>query len=288
MTPAFYEEIARRLRAGQTLAIATLVERQGSAPRDRGAKMLVTASEIAFSLGGGAFEALVIEDAREAIRLGRGLEKSYRFTEAGEGATGMVCGGAVRVLIEVVRPPAPLLVFGGGHVGRELIHLGVRLGFEVTVVEDRDRFLDPARYPDGVRRALAGADYQEGLPEIPEGAFIAILTRCHRTDLAALRHSVGKGARYVGLIGSRRKIATLLARAQDLGSAPEALSVVHAPIGLSIGAETPAEIAVSIAAEMIGIRAASVARRPAVRREDRAVPVPVSRFPGRRSPDRSL
>ena len=288
MTPAFYDEIARRLRAGQTLAIATLVERQGSAPRDRGAKMLVTASEITFSLGGGAFEALVIEDAREAIRLGRGLEKSYRFTESGEGATGMVCGGAVRVLIEVARPPAPLLVFGGGHVGRELIHLGVRLGFEVTVVEDRDRFLDPARYPDGVGRALAGADYQEGLPEIPEGAFIAILTRCHRTDLAALRHSVGKGARYVGLIGSRRKIATLLARARDLGSAPEALSVVHAPIGLSIGAETPAEIAVSIAAEMIAIRAASVARRPSVRLEDRAVPVPVSRFPGRRSPDRSL
>lgn len=284
MTLAFYDEIARRLRAGQTLAIATLVERQGSAPRDRGTKMLVTAGEIAFSIGGGAFEALIIEDAREAIRLGQGLEKIYRFTEQGEGATGMVCGGTVRVSIEVVRPPEVLVVFGGGHVGRELAHLGDRLGFAVTVIDDRERFLDPSRYPEGVRRALVAPDYAGGLPEILPGAYVAILTRCHRTDLEALRHVVGKQARYVGVIGSRRKIATLLARAQDLGTSPEALVEVHAPIGLSIGAETPEEIAISIAAELIGIRrtvAANLAR-PAGRRAAGGGAFPVTRFPGRR------
>ncbi len=282
MTLAFYDEVARRLRAGQTLAIATLVDRQGSAPRDRGTKMLVTAAEIAFSIGGGAFEALVIEDAREAIRLGRGLEKTYRFTEEGEGATGMVCGGTVSVLIEVVRPPEALYVFGGGHVGRELVHLGFRLEFAVTVIDDRERFLDPSRYPEGVRRALVAPDYVGGLPEIPPGAYIAILTRCHRTDLAALRHAVGKNARYIGVIGSRRKAATLLARARDLGTSPEALAEVHTPIGLSIGAETPEEIAISIAAELIGIRkaAAAIPGRPAGRRDADAPPV--TRFPGRR------
>src|SRR6185369_13040594 len=93
-----------------------------------------------------------------------------------------------------------------------------------------------------------------GLPVIPPGAFVTVVTWCHRTDLAAVRHAVGRGAAYVGLIGSRRKIVTVLARAEELGSSKEALREVRAPIGLAIGAETPEEIAVSIAAEMIAVR----------------------------------
>jgi len=254
MTLEFHEQVARWLRAGLRLAVATVVERQGSAPRGVGAKMIVGASgETVFSIGGGAFEALVIEDARDALRSGRGFEKTYRFTETGEQATGMVCGGSVRVLVEIVVPPTPLLIFGAGHVGRELAQIGVRLGFAVTVVDDREREVASPRLPPGAARVRAGREFGDGLPPIPDGAYVAIVTRCHRTDLAALQHAAGKGAAYIGLIGSRRKVATILARAADAGTPAEALRDLRAPIGLPIGAETPEEIAVSIAAEMIAV-----------------------------------
>ncbi|PYS95594.1 MAG: xanthine dehydrogenase [Acidobacteria bacterium] len=258
MNLVFHEEMVRLLRAGRPVAVATVVGRQGSTPRDFGAKMIVTEEgETVFSIGGGAFEALVIEDAREAIRERRGIEKEYRFTEQGANALGMVCGGSARVLIEVVRPPDPLLVFGAGHVGREVAHLGARLGFEVTMVDDRPRYLEPARFPAGVRRVRVAHDFSGVLPEVPRGAFVAVLTRCHRTDLVALRHAVGREAGYVGLIGSRRKVATVLARARDQGTPAAALAEVRAPIGLPIAAETPEEIAVSIVAEMIAVRRGS-------------------------------
>lgn len=260
MSLEFYEEVARLLRAGRALAVATVVSRHGSTPRSAGAKMIVSeAGDTVFSIGGGAFEALVIEDAKEALREGRGLEKEYRFTEQGDGATGMVCGGSARVLIEVVRPPAPLFVFGGGHVGREVAHQGARLGFEVTVVDDRPDYLEAGRYPAGVRCVRVEHDFSSNLPEIPPGAFVVVVTRCHRTDLAAVRHAVGRGALYVGLIGSRRKIATVLERAGEMGTPKEALAGVRGPIGLAIGAETPEEIAVSIAAEIIAVRRAAPA-----------------------------
>lgn len=291
MSLSFYEEVARLLRDGRVLVVATLVSSRGSTPRAEGAKMIVSATgEIGFSIGGGAFEALVIEDAKEALRAGSGFEKEYRFTETGDDATGMVCGGQARVLFEIVRPPLPLLIFGGGHVGRELAHLTTRLGFEVTIVDDRPECLEEERYPAAVRRVRAERDFSSGLPDIPAGGYVAVVTRCHRTDLAALRHAVGRGAAYVGLIGSRRKIRTVLERAAEMGSSREALREVRAPIGLPIGAETPEEIAISIASEMIAVRraapAAEASREP--RRsahEIRPLDHPVGVSPIRRGPE---
>jgi len=283
MTLEFFEEVARRLRAGRRLALATVVARQGSAPRDTGARMIVEEDGgITFSVGGGAFEALVIADAREAIRLGRGFEKDYRFAEEGERATGMVCGGTVRVRVEVVLPPEPLFVFGAGHVGRALARLAVPLGFRVTVIDDRERELRDAALPPEAQRILAGSEFATGLPEIPAGAYVAVVTRCHRTDLEAVRHALGREAAYVGLIGSRRKVATVAARAAEAGVAQEALEALRAPIGLPIGAETPEEIAVSIAAEMIAVRRGAMAAA-ALRAW-----TPLSRGRGRCAPDTDL
>jgi len=260
MTLAFYEEVARRLRQGRRLAIATVVARQGSAPRSSGARMIVEQDgAIAFSVGGGAFEALVIADAREALLTGHGFEKEYRFREEGEGATGMVCGGTVRVLVEIAVPPEPLYVFGAGHVGRALARAAAPLGFLVTVVDDRERELAAADLPPETERILAGPEFSSGLPAIPPGAYVAIVTRCHRTDLEAVRHALGRGAAYVGLIGSRRKVATVVARAAEAGTPAEDLAPLRAPIGLPIGAETPEEIAVSIAAEIVAVRRGAMA-----------------------------
>ncbi len=254
----FYRTVSRLLRAGRTLAVATLVEQSGSTPRHHGAKMVVTESGATeFSIGGGAFEALVIGDALEALRAGRGGEKTYRFAEQGADALGMVCGGTARVLFEVVRPPRALLVFGAGHVGRELARQAMRLGFDVTLIDDRPHLLEAKRHPRGVRTVTVGHDFGDGLPEVPRGACVAIVTRCHRTDLAVVRHAVGRGAQYVGLIGSRRKVAVLKKRAEEAGVPRTSLAELHAPIGLAIGAETPEEIAVSIAAELIAVHRSS-------------------------------
>jgi xanthine dehydrogenase accessory factor len=260
MSLDFYEEVTRWLRAGRPLAVCTILDRQGSAPRSTGARMIVGADgATSFSVGGGAFEALVIGDARAALAAGRGFETEYRFTETGEGATGMVCGGSVRVLVEVVEPPAPLFIFGAGHVGRALAHLGARLGFALTVIDDREHELDPARLPEGALLVRAEPEFAGGLPPVPEGAYVAVVTRCHRTDLAALRHAAGRNAAYLGLIGSRRKVATVVERAVEAGTPRAALAGLRAPIGLPIGAETPEEIAVSIAAEMIAVRRGAAA-----------------------------
>ncbi|HYV19148.1 MAG TPA: XdhC/CoxI family protein [Verrucomicrobiae bacterium] len=260
MTLAFHEEVARRLREGHRLALATVIARQGSAPRAEGARMIVEADgRTAFSIGGGAFEALVIADAREALASGRSFEKEYRFREEGEAATGMVCGGSVRVFVEVVIPPEPLFVFGSGHVGRALARVAAPLGFRVIVVDDREADLREADLPAGTERRLAGRDFAEALPEIPAGAYVAIVTRCHKTDLAAVRHALGREAAYVGLIGSRRKVATVAARAAEAGLSEADLAALRAPIGLPIGAETPEEIAVSIAAEIIAVRRGAMA-----------------------------
>ena len=255
MNLAFFRRVTLLLRKGEAIAIATLVEQQGSTPRRQGAKMIITETgKTEFSIGGGAFEALVVEDARGAIRSGIGTEKDYRFAEEGEDALGMVCGGTARVLIEVVRPPDSLFVFGAGHVGRELVRQGVRLGFEVTLVDDRTHLLDPARHPRGVHLVRVEHDFAQGPPPITPGTYVAIVTRCHRTDLVVVRHSVGAGAAYVGMIGSRRKVAIVKARAEAAGVPRQSLAELRAPIGLPIGAETPEEIAVSVAAEIIAIR----------------------------------
>ena len=257
----FYRRTARLLRIGRTVVVATLVARQGSTPRDCGAKMLIADDgSTEFSIGGGAFEALVVEDARRALESGSGFEKEYRFTEDGEDALGMVCGGQARVLFEVVRPPLRLFVFGAGHIGRALVRQGVRLGFGVILVDDRSHLLEPSRHPRGVEMVRVEHDFMEGLPSVPAGAYVAIVTRCHRTDLAVVRHAVGRGAAYVGLIGSRRKVTVVKERAQEAGVSSAALAELRAPIGLPIGAETPEEIAVSIAAEIVAMRHTSGAR----------------------------
>lgn len=258
MNLTFYRRTARILRSGRAVVVATLVERHGSTPRDFGAKMLIADDgSTEFSIGGGAFEALVVDDARRALASDRGFEKTYRFAEEGEDALGMVCGGQARVLFEVVRPPLRLFVFGAGHIGTALVRQGIRLGFEVTLIDDRPHLLERSRHPRGVALVRVEHDFQAGLPPIPAGSYVAIVTRCHRTDLAVVKHVVDRGADYVGLIGSRRKVRVVKERALEAGVSESSLAGLRAPIGLPIGAETPEEIAVSIAAEIVEVR-----RRP--------------------------
>lgn len=162
------------------------------------------------------------------------------------------------VYIEPIEPAAHLYVVGAGHVALELARVAELVGFHLHVVDDRAKFASPERFPgadlvvDDIPQWLARAD-------LPPTAFVVVVTRGHRYDLDAMRLLVGRDLRYLGLIGSRAKVLRLFEALRAEGAAPERLERVQAPIGLDIGAVTPAEIAVSIAAELVAARSGRLA-----------------------------
>jgi xanthine dehydrogenase accessory factor len=256
MSVEFLEKIAKLLREGKRVAVATVVETTGSTPRKAGARLAVVSDgTLLDSVGGGALEAMIVEDARRFLDEGGTGLKEYSLREGEHpGSTGMVCGGRARVHFQVEVPPERLIIFGGGHVGAALARLSTGLGFDVTVVEDRPRFLENVAFAGLVRLWQTGPDFAGDLPAIDPSTYVAVVTRCHRTDLAALRRVAGTPAAYLGLIGSRRKIGVVMHRLREEGVPEEALGRICAPIGMPIGACTPEEIAVSIAGEMIRVR----------------------------------
>lgn len=251
---AFLDEI----KGGRRAVLATIVRASGSTPRTAGARMVVRADGSSFrTVGGGAFEAMVIGDARDLLATVNPAPvlKRYTFTEHGEDALGMACGGTVEVLLEVAGSGARLIIFGAGHVGLALARLAATVGFTPELVDDRPGFCDAARDAAFGRVWNCDAAFVEGVPPLDAGCYVAVVTRCHRTDRLALKHVLGRSLRYVGLIGSRRKKAVIFGELADQDGVPAAeLARVHCPIGLPIGGETPEEIAVSIVAELIQVR----------------------------------
>ncbi|HSL84179.1 MAG TPA: XdhC/CoxI family protein [Thermoanaerobaculia bacterium] len=253
------EAVARHGR----IALAQIVRAQGSTPGKAGWKLVVTPDGAAHgNLGGGAFEAMVVADARAklAARRPEGEVKRYYLTEdavRGE-PTGMVCGGMVEVFLEVVAAPPVLLVCGGGPVGQALARAGDLAGFDLVMADDRPEFRRPELFPVGTRtpevdRAFGG----DLLAEVPgREVYAAVVTRCWETDTAALAAILRRPPErlaYLGLMGSRRKVARvkaeLAARGLDLAGVQ-----LHAPIGLPVGGDSPGEIAISIIAEVLQVR----------------------------------
>jgi xanthine dehydrogenase accessory factor len=251
---AVIEALAEVVRTGRRAGLATIVRASGSTPRTLGARLVVYADgSTVGTVGGGAFEALVAADVGALLaesdpdpRI-----KRYTFTESGEDALGMACGGTAEVLLERVGAGPRLVVFGAGHVGLALARLAGTVGFDVVLVDDRPEFCEAARRAGvGTVHACDG-DYGS-LPPMDASCYAAVVTRCHRTDRLALRAIAARPLRYVGLIGSRRKKAVIFRElVESDGIAREALERVHCPIGLPIGGETPEEIAVSIVAQLL-------------------------------------
>jgi xanthine dehydrogenase accessory factor len=265
--PAFFRRLTEELEARGRLAMASVIETRGSGPSRVGRKFLIFEDGTFWgTIGGGPFEALVVADAGELFRGGKArLTKWYDFfeREIGPGdereATNMICGGSARVFIEVLKAAPALVVVGGGHVGLALARLGRDLGFEVLVGDDRQEYAAPSRFPEGVRPIRTNRDYEIPADALAPGRdrYVAVVTRCWETDLAALRPWLADGAppaRYLGLIGSARKVRGVLSRLAREGVPAERIAAIRAPIGLPIGAVTPEEIAVSILAEITAVR----------------------------------
>ena len=250
-------------------SLCQIVRAQGSTPGKVGWKLLVRPDGTTEgNLGGGAFEALVCADALAKLNQGGESEvRRYYLTEEavrGE-ATGMVCGGFAEVFVEVLRAPPVLVVCGGGPVGQALARVATLAGFEILVADDREEFRSPSKFPDGVRFAAVDREFLSAFlaPVAQRELFVAIVSRCWETDVAALAavlRQAPSDLRYLGLMGSRRKIARVREEVAALGFDLAGVEL-RAPIGLPLGGDSPGEIALSIVAEMVAVRNGRIDRR---------------------------
>ena len=250
-----YEQIVELRREGRRGAVATITNVRGSIPSFQTAKMLVRDDgSIAGTIGGGCVEAEVWQAAREVMEEEKPRTLTFNLNNNPKYDTGLVCGGTLEVFIEPVLPPALLYVFGAGHVAYNLYKVATIAGFEVVVVDDRESYANRERFP--AAREVIAEDFEAVTARLdpPESSHIVIVTRGHRDDMRILRWAVNTRARYLGMIGSRRKTISIYKELEKEGVPAERFANVHAPVGLEIGAVTPEEIAVSIVAEMIAVR----------------------------------
>jgi xanthine dehydrogenase accessory factor len=250
-----YEELVRLRRLGQKCALATIVEVRGSIPSYQTAKLLVREDgSIAGTIGGGCVEAEVWTAAREAMATGQPRRLTFNLGEDAADDNGLICGGQLEVFVEPITPQPRAFLFGGGHISQALARIAGLAGFSTVVVDDRAAFANPERFPDADETIVA--EYEEVFPRliVNDGSFILIVTRGHRHDMRVLRWAVTTPAGYVAMIGSRRKVISVVRELEKEGLPAEAFERLHAPMGLEIGAVTPEEIAVSVVAEMIAVR----------------------------------
>lgn len=248
----FYDRAATLAREGVPFVIATITQTAGSSPRKIGAKMLVTCDgETVETIGGGVLERQVVADALEALRAGVSCERRYVLRREDERALDALCGGEATMFLDVHTSQRTLLIAGAGHVGVALAVLGTLLDFRVVVVDPREEMLARERLP-GVDELVCGdLGRLAELVTVTEHAHVVIVTHDHQHDGDALRAALATPAAYIGMMGSANKIKTIFGRLRDEGVEPAALERVRAPIGLDIGAQTPAELALCIMAEIV-------------------------------------
>jgi xanthine dehydrogenase accessory factor len=249
------EAALRAQASGEAAALVTVVATEGSTPQKAGAKMLVYADgRLVGTIGGGCLEAEMTWRARDAIESRQVRLVSYDLTPENAAEDGLVCGGRMQAFIEPVESVPVLCLFGAGHVAQPLARLARSAGFRVEVADDRIKFANRERFPDA--DLIVVDDFARAAEKMTLGrnSFAVVVSRGHKGDREALLATLGKGLRFIGLLGSKPKVVHIFAALREVGVEPEALAEVHAPLGLEIGAQTPEEIAVSILAEMIAVR----------------------------------
>ncbi|MBA3913516.1 MAG: XdhC family protein [Acidobacteriales bacterium] len=250
-----YEDIVELRKQGRKAALATIVNVRGSVPSFKTAKMLVRDDgSIGGTIGGGCVEAEVWQAAREVMQSEKPRTLKFDLNQDPKYDTGLVCGGTLEIFVEPILPPATLYLFGAGHVSQQLGRTAQAAGFEITVVDDRDAYANRERFPEATE--IIADDFESAFRRIAprESSYIVIVTRGHHDDMRVLRWAVQTPARYIGMIGSRRKTIAIFRELTAEGIAPQLFDRVHAPVGLDIGAITPEEIAIAITAELIAIR----------------------------------
>ena len=241
-------------RAGQRGALATIVHTNGSIPSYESSRMLVREDgSIAGTIGGGCVEAEVWAAAKEVLQKESPRKMVFHLNNEASYDNGLICGGTLEVFVEPILPQPVLYLFGGGHVSMAVAKAAASAGFGIGVVDDREAFANKERFPMAQE---VYTSFEDAFEKIRPNAssYLVIVTRGHKDDMRVLGWAVRTEARYVGMIGSKRKVLSVYKALENEGYKPEEFERVFAPMGLEIGALSPEEIAISIVAELIAVR----------------------------------
>jgi xanthine dehydrogenase accessory factor len=250
-----YDELIRLRGLGQKCAIATIVQVRGSIPSFESAKLLVREDgSMIGTIGGGCVEAEVWNAAQEVMETETPKHMSFNLGQDAAYDNGLICGGQLDVFVEAVIPPPQAVIFGAGHISKSLCKVASLAGFSVTIVDNRESFANADRFPEAGR--IFAEEYEDVFPKLNINGltYIIIVTRGHRDDMRVLSWAASSPARYVAMIGSKRKVLSVVKELEKDGLSREQLERIYAPMGLEIGAVSPEEIAISVAAEMIAVR----------------------------------
>jgi xanthine dehydrogenase accessory factor len=260
-----YEEITNLRRAGRKGALATIIQVQGSIPSYETSKILVRDDgSIVGTVGGGCVEAEVWSVAQDVMREEKPRRLHFDLNQNPEYDEGLVCGGSLDIFVEPILATPTLYLFGGGHVSLSIARVASISGFDAVIIDDRANFANKERFPEAVE--THAGPWEEIFPKLTlnEFSYVVIATRGHKGDLACLRWAVNTPARYVGMVGSKRKLIEFYKVLEREGIPTSNLEQVRSPVGLDIGALTPQEIAVSVVAEMIAVRRGAAATLPSM------------------------
>ena len=250
-----YDELIRLRKLGQKCAIATIVQVRGSIPSFESAKLLVREDgSMIGTIGGGCVEAEVWNAAREVMESEKSKHMSFNLGQDAAYDNGLICGGQLDVFVEPVIPSPSAIIFGAGHISKSLCKVASLAGFATTIVDNRETFANRERFPEADE--IFAEEYEGVFPKliVHDSTYLIIVTRGHRDDMRVLRWAAATPARYVAMIGSKRKVISVVKELEKEGLSREQLARIYAPMGLEIGAISPEEIAISVAAEMIAVR----------------------------------
>jgi xanthine dehydrogenase accessory factor len=250
-----FDEIVRLRRLGQKCALATIVQVRGSIPSFESAKLLVREDgSMLGTIGGGCVEAEVWNAARDVIATEKPRHMHFSLGQDAAYDNGLICGGQLDVFVEPVVPQPAAFIFGAGHISKSLSKVADMAGFRTVVIDDREMFANRERFPEADE--VYADEYEAIFPKLPinESSYIVIVTRGHRDDMRVLKWAATTNARYIAMIGSKRKVIGVVKELEKEGVPVGAFERIFAPMGFDIGAVTPEEIAISVVAEMIAMR----------------------------------
>jgi len=249
-----FEEIVKMRRAGQRGALATIVHTNGSIPSYESSRMLVREDgSLVGTVGGGCVEADVWAAAKEVMQKESPRKMVFNLNNEASYDNGLICGGTVEIFVEPILPQPIVYLFGGGHISMAMAKAASSAGFAIGVVDDREAFANLQRFPMAQEVFIS---YEQAFENIQPNAstYLVIVTRGHKEDMRVLAWAARTQARYIGMIGSKRKVLSVYNALENEGYRAEEFEHIYAPMGLEIGALSPEEIAISIVAELIAVR----------------------------------
>ncbi|MBF0361374.1 MAG: XdhC family protein [Oligoflexia bacterium] len=260
---ALFKSAIEQLQKNQPIAIITLIKVKGSAPQIPGAKMLIVDNNncsdhlSSGTIGGGNLEFTATKEALNILR-DKNRESIYYYEKNLKNDLGMVCGGEVHYTIEIINPATQLIICGAGHCGHSLYQMALNLNFSITIIDSMTEYANKERYPaaNNIINSFQESDLdcKLNLTSNNPNSFIVILTRDHQTDFKLVRYFLNKNWSYLGLIASKNKAHNLRKELEQDGYPLEKINKLTAPIGLSIGGSSPAELAISILAQIIQLK----------------------------------